>query len=130
MTTLKDRPNTALLVIDMLDNHYIEWIEIETADKVYRKELKPGDKPEAEFLVTEEIIQAREYCSLHEPLARVLRESTGQIDDILGVRIRFEPEPLCGTLLDNLPGGAEDAPLPALAYFVRSGMHGGRSIRA
>ena len=49
----------------MLDNHYIEWIEIETADKVYRKELKPGDKPEAEFLVTEEIIQAREYCSLH-----------------------------------------------------------------
>lgn len=49
----------------MLDNHYIEWIEIETPDKIYRKELKPGDKPEAEFLVMEDIVQAREYCSLH-----------------------------------------------------------------
>lgn len=35
----------------MLENHYIQWIEIETAEKVYRKELKPGDKPEAEFMI-------------------------------------------------------------------------------
>jgi len=49
----------------MLENHYIQWIEIETAEKVYRKELKPGDKPEAEFMISEDILQAREYCSLH-----------------------------------------------------------------
>ncbi|MDD4509883.1 MAG: desulfoferrodoxin [Clostridiales bacterium] len=49
----------------MLENHYIQWIEIETADKVYRKELKPGDKPEAEFLIAETVVQAREYCNLH-----------------------------------------------------------------
>ena len=49
----------------MLENHYIQWIEIETAAKVYRKELKPGDKPEAQFLVTEEVIKVREYCNLH-----------------------------------------------------------------
>ena len=29
----------------MLENHYIQFIEIETADKIFRKELKPGDKP-------------------------------------------------------------------------------------
>jgi superoxide reductase len=49
----------------MLDNHYIQWIEIITDSKVYRKDLKPGDKPEAEFLVTEEVLAAREYCNLH-----------------------------------------------------------------
>ena len=62
----------------MLENHYIEWIEIETANKVYRKELKPGDKPEAEFLVTEEIVQAREYCSLH---ARRAEYRQNRLDD-------------------------------------------------
>jgi len=49
----------------MIESHYIQWIEVETADKVYRKELKPGDKPEALFLITEEVLQAREYCNLH-----------------------------------------------------------------
>lgn len=49
----------------MLENHYIQWIEIETSDKIYRKVLKPGDKPEAEFLITETVVHAREYCSLH-----------------------------------------------------------------
>ena len=49
----------------MIESHYIQWIEIHTADKVYRKELKPGDKPEALFLITEEVLVAREYCNLH-----------------------------------------------------------------
>ena len=49
----------------MTDAHYIEWIEIITAEKVYRKDLKPGDKPEAEFLVKEDVLAAKEYCSLH-----------------------------------------------------------------
>lgn len=49
----------------MLDNHYIEWIEIHTANKVYRKYLQPGEKPEAFFAVEEEVLFAREYCNLH-----------------------------------------------------------------
>lgn len=49
----------------MLENHYIEWIEVHTANKVYRKYLKPGEKPEAIFKVDEEVLFAREYCNVH-----------------------------------------------------------------
>lgn len=49
----------------MLENHYIEWIEVLTENKVYRKYLKPGEKPEAVFKLDEEVLIAREYCSLH-----------------------------------------------------------------
>ena len=49
----------------MLETHYIEWIEIETENKIYRKHLNPGDKPEAIFLVEEAVLSAREYCNLH-----------------------------------------------------------------
>jgi superoxide reductase len=49
----------------MLETHYIEWIEVLTENKVYRKQLKPGDKPEALFKLDEEIVEVREYCNLH-----------------------------------------------------------------
>jgi len=49
----------------MEENHYIEWIEIIADGKVYRKFLKPGDKPEAEFKIKAEKIEAREYCNIH-----------------------------------------------------------------
>jgi superoxide reductase len=49
----------------MTEEHYIQWIEVLTADKVYRKYLKPGEKPVAEFLLEEEVVAAREYCNLH-----------------------------------------------------------------
>lgn len=49
----------------MLEDHLIEWIEIHTENKVYRKYLKAGEKPEAVFLVEEEVLYAREYCNLH-----------------------------------------------------------------
>jgi superoxide reductase len=49
----------------MADNHYIEWIEIHTDKKIYRKYLSPGEKPQAEFLVEEEVLFAREYCNIH-----------------------------------------------------------------
>jgi len=49
----------------MEENHYIEWIELIADDKVYRRFLKPGKKPEAEFKVKAEQIQAREYCNVH-----------------------------------------------------------------
>jgi len=49
----------------MEENHYIEWIEVSADGKTYRKFLEPGDKPEAEFEITAEKIEAREYCSVH-----------------------------------------------------------------
>ena len=49
----------------MEQKHYIEWIEIIADGRVYRKFLKPGDKPEAEFEITADKIKAREYCNLH-----------------------------------------------------------------
>jgi len=49
----------------MEEEHYIEWIEIMADGKSYRKFLKPGDNPEAEFCLEAENITAREYCNLH-----------------------------------------------------------------
>lgn len=51
----------------MEEKHYIEWVEVIAGEKVYRKFLQPGDKPEAVFtgLEDEGDIYAREYCNLH-----------------------------------------------------------------
>lgn len=49
----------------MEEAHYIEWIEAIVDEKVYRKYLKPGDAPEAEFEISGDNIVAREYCNLH-----------------------------------------------------------------
>ena len=49
----------------MLEEHYIEWIQLITEDEVYTKFLKPGEKPEAEFKTNAEKVTAREYCNLH-----------------------------------------------------------------
>lgn len=49
----------------MLDVHWIEWIVLETATGYQKKELKPGDAPEASFAVTEPVVAAYEYCNLH-----------------------------------------------------------------
>lgn len=49
----------------MEQKHYIEWIEIIADDKNYRRFLRPGDKPEAEFEIAAEKIEAREYCNIH-----------------------------------------------------------------
>jgi len=49
----------------MEEKHYIEWIEITTNGVSYRKFLKPRDKPEVEFEIKAEKIEAREYCSIH-----------------------------------------------------------------
>ena len=48
----------------MEDAHYIEWIEITANGKVYKKFLKPGYKPEAEFPV-KSVDYAREFCNIH-----------------------------------------------------------------
>jgi superoxide reductase len=49
----------------MLEAHYIEWIEVQTANKLYRKYLNPGDIPQALFLINEEVVSVREYCNVH-----------------------------------------------------------------
>lgn len=49
----------------MLESHYIEWIEVQTKNKIYRKHLNPGDIPQALFLINEEVISVREYCNIH-----------------------------------------------------------------
>jgi len=50
----------------MEEKHFIEWIELLTATRVYRKYLKPGDKPEAKFgLCCDSEYSARAYCNLH-----------------------------------------------------------------
>jgi superoxide reductase len=51
----------------MLDVHYIQFIAIETNLGHHVKELKPGQKPYAEFLLAdgEELIKTYEYCNLH-----------------------------------------------------------------
>lgn len=49
----------------MTEEHYIEWIEIVADGKIYRKTLKPGQRPEAEFCIKADSITAREYCNLH-----------------------------------------------------------------
>jgi len=49
----------------MEQKHYIEWIEVIADGRLYRKFLKPGDKPEAEFKIAANKIEAREYCNIH-----------------------------------------------------------------
>ena len=49
----------------MEEKHYIEWIELVTEDRSYRKYLRPGDPPEALFLCKAEKISARDYCNVH-----------------------------------------------------------------
>ncbi len=49
----------------MEEKHYIEWVEVVADGRSYRKFLKPGEKPEAEFEVTAQKIEAREFCNVH-----------------------------------------------------------------
>lgn len=50
----------------MEENHYIEWIEVITEDRVYKRFLNPGNEAEAEFNIKmEEIKEVRAYCNIH-----------------------------------------------------------------
>ena len=49
----------------MIEEHYIEWIEVIADGKAYRQFLNPGDAPEAAFCVDADEITARAYCNLH-----------------------------------------------------------------
>ena len=49
----------------MLDEHYVEWIQLVADGKSYRQFLKPGDAPVAFFKIDANNITAREFCNLH-----------------------------------------------------------------
>ena len=51
----------------MVEEHFIGWVEIETKKGVQRKYLKPGEKPEVEFVLAadDELVATYEYCNLH-----------------------------------------------------------------
>lgn len=50
----------------MQDDHWIQFIEIETTKGAQRKILNPGEKPEATFeLSGEEFVKAYEFCNKH-----------------------------------------------------------------
>jgi len=51
----------------MTNEHYIEWISLQTKQGNQRKALKPGDKPQICFSVCDgdEVEAAYAYCNLH-----------------------------------------------------------------
>ena len=51
----------------MLEEHFIEWIAIETTKGVQRKCLKAGEAPLAEFALVEgeDYLATYAYCNLH-----------------------------------------------------------------
>ncbi len=51
----------------MSEEHYIEWIAVQTKDGNQRKALKPGDEPKAVFALLEgdEVLAVYAYCNLH-----------------------------------------------------------------
>ena len=51
----------------MLEEHYIEWIALETNQGRQRKRLEAGQEPKAQFalLEGEEVTAVYEYCNLH-----------------------------------------------------------------
>jgi superoxide reductase len=51
----------------MMDAHYIQYIWLETDKGFMQKDLKPGDKPVAEFVLAdgEKAKAAYEFCNLH-----------------------------------------------------------------
>ncbi|RLG13767.1 MAG: desulfoferrodoxin [Candidatus Nanohalarchaeota archaeon] len=61
------RVNVGSVPHPMDDTHFIEWIELVCDGVVYRKFLKAGDAPEADFECGAQVEDAvaREYCSMH-----------------------------------------------------------------
>jgi superoxide reductase len=49
----------------MQDAHYIQWICLVQGNRTQRVALKPGDAPEADFVVDDGPLAVYEYCNLH-----------------------------------------------------------------
>ena len=52
----------------MLEEHYIEWVLLQTNKGIQKKWLKPGEEPKASFILDEgeKAVAAYEYCNLHK----------------------------------------------------------------
>ena len=59
--------NVGAVAHPMVEEHYIQWIVIETKKGCQKVNLSDTDEPKAEFILTEddEFIAAYEYCNLH-----------------------------------------------------------------
>ena len=51
----------------MVEEHFIEWVVVETSSNVLRKNLKAGEAPKVEFalLPNEKVEAVYAYCNLH-----------------------------------------------------------------
>jgi superoxide reductase len=51
----------------MEEKHYIQWIEVTCGDSLFAACLKPGQKPEAEFVgISLSVpVKVRAYCNVH-----------------------------------------------------------------
>lgn len=50
----------------MIEEHYIQWICLETDKGAHFKHLNPGENPEASFVLSDEKpVAVYEYCNLH-----------------------------------------------------------------
>ncbi len=49
----------------MVEEHFIEWIELLADGKAYRQFLEPGGEPEAILNVEAASVSAREHCNVH-----------------------------------------------------------------
>ena len=51
----------------MIEEHFIEWITLNTNQGIYRKQLNPGQEPVADFCLCdgEQVEEVYAYCNLH-----------------------------------------------------------------
>ena len=51
----------------MAEEHFIQWVALETEQGNQRKTLKPGQEPVVTFALTpgDKVVAAYEYCNLH-----------------------------------------------------------------
>jgi superoxide reductase len=49
----------------MLEEHWIEWIQVNEPERTQRVMLKAGEEPEAVFHVKSDDFEVYEYCNLH-----------------------------------------------------------------
>lgn len=51
----------------MVEEHYIEWIAIQTESLNQRKKLNPGEEPIAEFYIDpkDKVLKVYAYCNIH-----------------------------------------------------------------
>ena len=59
--------NVGAVAHPMLEEHFIEWVSLQTKNVNQRKPLNPNDKPEVCFYISEndEVEAVYAYCNLH-----------------------------------------------------------------